>query len=61
MLLRRTHKIWNYTDYHDVDEDNRTVYHQGGDWGWHDQAGITMRFIAGDISFNNEYVASLKT
>ena len=31
-LLRRTCKIWNYTDWHDVDEDMRTISLQGGCW-----------------------------
>ena len=46
-----------YTDDHDVDEDNATVYHQGGDWTHIFRAGITERFISTDTSFNNEYVA----
>ena len=43
---------------HDVDEDLRTVYHQGGDWTHIFKAGITERFISTDNSFVNEYVAS---
>ena len=49
-----------YTDAHDVDEDLRTVYHQGGDWTHIFKAGITERFISTDNSFVNEYVASKK-
>ena len=45
---------------HDVDEDLRTVYHQGGDWTHIFKAGITERFISTDNSFVNEYVASKK-
>ena len=45
LLLRRTHKIWNYTDDHDVDEDLRTILLQGGMWYQNDNAGGTCRYM----------------
>ena len=32
-----------YTDFHDVDEDSKTITSQGGRWGYEDMAGIARR------------------
>ena len=57
-----TSKVFlNYTDYHDVDEDVRTITAQGGDWGlWWGETfcGVSCRFIQNDSTDSGEHVAS---
>ena len=39
-----TSKIFlNYTDYHDVDENLRTISNYGGDWPAGNSAGVALR------------------
>ena len=59
LLLRRTHKMQNYTDWHDVDEELRTITILGGFWGHGDFAGFYDRSM--DNSGLEEYtVASVQ-
>ena len=58
LLLRRTCKIRDIADLHDVDEDARTVVLCGGSWLDSIDAGVAFRVI-GHYSFSPlEYVAS---
>ena len=47
-----------YTDYHDVDEETRTITAYGGYWLAGNQAGITYRHPYDDPTVSGDYVAS---
>ena len=49
-----------YTDWHDVDENERTNVSQGGMWTRGNQAGIALRYITDTSSHTSDTVASLK-
>ena len=50
--------IINYTDYHDVDEDIRTIMLHGAAWSYHSTAGIVFRYLNDTPAGNNASVAS---
>ena len=52
-------QMWNYTDYHEVDEDMMTSLLQGGLWSNVTDVGITFRFITDSPSNLSSYVASV--
>jgi len=54
-----TSKIFlNYTDYHDVDEEMRTIVRLGGYWRHDISAGVALRDVAGGPSELSNVVAS---
>ena len=63
VLLLRCVDIWeisNYTDWLDVDEDERTSIIQGGSWVHNTQAGIAVRNMDDAPFYEYTVVASLK-
>ena len=48
----------NYTDWHDVDEHERTIVPQGGACNIANMAGVTIRHVWDAISRTSEVVAS---
>ena len=50
--------IHSYTDFHDVDEDRRTISIQGGEWPAGNTAGIMVRFVIDSPSSAWDTVAS---
>lgn len=48
----------NYTDWHDVDENERTIVPQGGAYNTANGAGVTIRHVFDAISRTSEVVAS---
>ena len=58
---RHLKKIFNYTDYHDVDEDVRTISSYGGLWMYDGgRAGITARNLYSSSLILDGAVASVK-
>ena len=53
-------KIFNYTDYHDVDEDVRVIINHGCDCYQGSRAGIVYREMRYDFTMLGDWVASLK-
>ena len=51
--------VINYTDYHDVDEDLRTLLEQGGRWTNGGMAGITRREMYESSTNTLDIVASV--
>ena len=47
-----------YTDIHDVDEDVRTVSHQGGHWYYETAAGVAYRYMYNSSTTLHATVAS---
>ena len=54
------YRVINYTDYHDVDEDLRTISLQGGRWINELIGGITERNMSDSPTSSGDYVASKK-
>ena len=55
------YRVINYTDYHDVDEDLRTVTNQGGfwnTWGISESAGMMCRQENYTHIYSDVFVAS---
>ena len=50
--------IINYTDFHDVDEDIRTIMLHGAAWSYHSTAGIVFRYLNDTPAGDNASVAS---
>ena len=50
--------IINYTDFHDVDEDIRTIILHGAAWSYHSTAGIVFRYLNDTPAGDNASVAS---
>ena len=48
----------NYTDFHGVDEDERTIVNHGGDWTPNLWAGVMYRDVLHSPSYHADYVAS---
>ena len=57
---RHLKKIFNYTDYHDVDEDIATITSHGAQWSDTTAIGITRRELFNTSTYSNDAVASLK-
>lgn len=57
--LKIDHYAINYTDYHDVDEDLRTILEQGGKWQVDVHAGTMIRQLSDGISYAGN-VASME-
>ena len=54
-----TSKVFlNYTDWHDVDEEMRTISIQGGFWTEGEWVGITYRNVIDSSTTSGFYVAS---
>ena len=51
-------KFCNYTDCHDVDENEKTIPYQGGEWFAYDWAGVTYRFVCRSLTDYYDGVAS---
>ena len=47
-----------YTDWHDVDEDSKTIVNHGGGWTNEAQVGIMLRYLWGDKGYVAGDVAS---
>ena len=52
--------IYSYTDWHDVDEETRTIAMYSGNWGEGSSAGIAQRYVVWGLTFTPEVVASMK-
>jgi len=48
----------NYTDWHEVDEDLRSIIDQGGRWDYGNQAGIIFRNLHDSPAVLHDTVAS---
>ena len=51
-------EFYSYTDYHDVDEDARTIVRHGRYWGGESYAGITQRGVNDNPTNTFDAVAS---